>query len=49
MSIIAPTILYIFHANQFHYVHIEVHNLKMSPIEQFQYLQKNVVIRITSR
>jgi hypothetical protein len=32
---IAPTILCIFHVNQFHYVHIEVYNFKMSPIEQF--------------
>jgi hypothetical protein len=46
---IAPTILCIVHANQFHYVHIEVHNFKMSPIKQFQYVQKNVLIRITSR
>jgi len=46
---IAPTILYTFHANQFHYVDIEVHNFKISPIEQFQYVQNNVVIRITSR
>jgi hypothetical protein len=46
---IAPTILCIFHPNQFHYVYIEVHNFKMSPIEQFQYVQKNAVIRITYR
>jgi hypothetical protein len=46
---IAPTILCIFHANQFHYVHIEVHNFIRNPIEQFQYVQKNVVIRITFR
>jgi hypothetical protein len=29
-----------FHANQFHYVHIEVHKFKMSPIEQFQFCAK---------
>ncbi len=47
---IVPTILCIFHANQFHYIHIEIHNFKMSPIKQFQYVQKiNVIIRITLR
>jgi hypothetical protein len=29
---IAPIILHIFHANQFHYINIEVYNFKMSPI-----------------
>jgi hypothetical protein len=40
LKCIAPTILCIFHANQFHYAHMEVHNFKMSPIKQFQYVQK---------
>jgi hypothetical protein len=46
---ITSIILCIFHANQFDYVHIKVHNFKMNPIEQFQYVQKNVVMKITSR
>jgi len=46
---ITPIILCIFHANQIDYVHIKVHNYKMNPIEHFQYVQKNVVMKITSR